>query len=795
MLRYVKRNPDPVPFERPEGMAEALHRLLVERGIASAEEAERFLNPGEGDLIDPLRLSSMAEAVRHIRDAMDAGKTLCVYGDYDVDGVSASAILALWLRGQGADARVYLPSRHNEGYGLNEAAIREIAGWAGLMVTVDCGVTSVELVALAKSLGLDVIVTDHHRCIESDPGAPDAAPVLPDCPVVNPLLNGYPFPSLCGAGVAWKLVWALGGRDAAMEYVDIAALATVADVVPLTGENRVIVRLGLAEINRAPRPGVAALIASAGLTGRRITASNIAFQLSPRLNAGGRLGSAMRAHALLCAGDEAEAMPLAGELEEENTRRRQLENRVLNEAEAQLKDFDFASRRAIILAGRDWNPGIIGLAASRLVERYHYPVILLSDQGEKLTGSCRSIEGVDIHAALTGCREHIVRYGGHRQAAGLTLAPGALDAFRDAMDAWLTENVNPEVYIPVESYDTEADFSDLDTGLVSALDALQPTGFGNPAPMFRAACRVIEDRAVGADGAHLKLTLAQNGRRMGGIMFREGARAGQLPPEIDLLFEPSLNTFMGRTEVQLTVRAMAPTDPVLRLRDKIPEEMALQCRFLTSILYNTKIISSGEPLKAVEMADLSAMFAAQPQGTLVLAAGLGVAAALVRGLEAPASDVTIGRLPEDPRAFNTVCVWPDGGRIPKGYRRIVLAGVPGEYPILSDAARLRIRVPAPWTDTLPELEDMRAAYRGAMRLMHRPGHYASLSALAREVGEEAGLPETAAQGSLLAMRDMGLFDFEADSANVCLQRSARGKVDPQESPVWQALQRWRGGKL
>ena len=358
MLRFVQRTGDMVYFECPDDMPEALYRLLLQRGIDSEKAAQAFLNPSVNDLYDPFLLSSMEAAVDIIRRAMAQKKSICVYGDYDVDGVCASSILYNWFKSQVANVQVYLPSRHHEGYGLNESAIREIAGWADIMITVDCGVTSVELVALARELGLEVVVTDHHRPAET----------LPDCPVVNPLLNNYPFPALCGAGVAWKLVYALAGRDTAMEYVDIAALATVADVVSLTGENRIIVHEGLKHMNTRPRLGIDALIQVSGLSEKRITSTMLAFQLGPRLNAGGRIGSAMRSFKLITATEAAEAKALADELEAENTERRRIEQQILAEAEAQLENFDFPGHRVLILSGKDWNAGVIGLAASRLVE-------------------------------------------------------------------------------------------------------------------------------------------------------------------------------------------------------------------------------------------------------------------------------------------------------------------------------------------------------------------------------------------------------------------------------------------
>ena len=780
MLHYIQRPTNRTYFDRPEDMPPALHRLLIERGVASAEEAEAFLHPDERSLHDPMRLSGMGEAVNRIRSAMAAGETICVYGDYDVDGVSASAILSGWLKASGADARVYLPSRHSEGYGLNENAVREIAGWAKLLVTVDCGVTSVALVQLARELGLDVIVTDHHR-----PGE-----ALPDCPVVNPLLADYPFPSLCGAGVAWKLVWALAGRDAAMAYVDIAALATVADVVPLTGENRVIVKLGLDRINAAPWLGVSALIDAAGLAGKRITAASIAFQLAPRLNAGGRLGSAMRACELLSTDDPRRAAALAGELEGENTRRKGVEQRILAEAEAQLRGFDFIAHRAIILAGKEWNPGVIGLAASRLVEKYHYPVILLADQGEKLTGSCRSIEGVDIHAALTACAAHLERFGGHRQAAGLTLLPGNLPGFIAAMDAWLSETVPPDAWIPTQEYDMALDFADVTPAFIQSLEALQPTGFGNPAPLFRATASVVDARDVGAEGAHLKLTLAQGGHRLDGIAFRMGGMS--LSDRVDALFVPGLNTYMGRTAPQLQVKALADADAIGRVQAKLASELALQCDFLTQLFYNKRILPQSGVATPASVREVEAMLEAAPQGTLILAGSLMEAVALLRQIAPLQPDVCFGAFPEDPRRFNALCAYPPPERVPAGYSRVILAGLPADFPVDAPGARI-LRLPgrAEWLSDLPDLEGLRAAYRAVMRVGQRPVDFRSLDGLAHVTAAEAGQTDVAALAAILAMASMGLFELTLDDGPIRVRRSERRKAAPEESAFWSTLQRWR----
>ncbi len=782
MLKYILRNESPSSFPCPPSMPPALHRLLTARGIASAAAAEAFLHPGEEQLTDPMLLSDMGRAVARIRAALSGGEVVCVYGDYDVDGVCASAILSGHLKSLGCDARVYLPSRHSEGYGLNEHAVREIAGWAKLLVTVDCGIASHDLVGLAKSLGLDVIVTDHHR-----PG--DA---LPDCPTVNPLLGGYPFPYLCGAGVAWKLVWALSGRDAAMPWVDVAALATVADVVSLTGENRVIVALGLAAINRAPRTGVAALIGAAGLSGKPVTSTAIGFQLAPRLNAGGRLGSAERSLALILETDPAKARVQAEALDQENARRKTVENHILAEAEAQLADFDFCAHRAIVLAGKDWNPGVIGLAASRLLEKYNYPVILLSDQGEKLTGSCRSIEGVDIFAALTGCADTLIRFGGHRQAAGLTLAPERLSDFIAALDAWIDAHVYPWDYVPAKLYDGVLDFGEVTPGLIVALDAIQPTGFGNPAPVFRARAEVVEARAVGADGAHLKLTLAQDGHRLPGIAFREGPRAGSLSGGADVLFVPKLNDYMGRVEPQAEVKALADWDVYRRLSAKLGDEGRLQCEFLTEIFYNKKIAPSKHAATPVDEDAVQDWLVDRPQGTLLVTTQVACAGRLLHRFGFGPPDVAFGEFPRDPRAFNAVCVCPVGGRIPAGYRRIVLCGAP-EQCLPEGTTQQVLRLGDEGMAWLPDLDMLRAAYTGLARLMKRPVWFASLFQLTREAAGEAGLDESAMAAAILAMADMGLFELALDASPVALRRTGVAKARPEDSPAWRWMDRWRQG--
>lgn len=783
MLRYRLRESERSPFPRPSDMNPTLHALLIQRGVSSAEEARDFLNPSAALLHDPLLLNDMRPAVRRIRQVLEKNEPICVYGDYDVDGVSASSLLSDYLRSLDAVVEVYLPSRHSEGYGLNEAAIRAIAEQNRLLITVDCGITSVELIALAKSLGLSCIVTDHHQ----------PAAELPDCPVINPLLNDYPFPYLCGAGVAFKLVQALGGVEAALQYVDIAALATVADVVPLRDENRVLVKLGLDRINRAPRPGIKALIDAAGLADKTITAGSIGFQLGPRLNAGGRLGSARRSFDLLLAPTEAVARPIADELEQENRARKDVEQQILADAERQLEGFDFPAHRALVIAGSDWNHGVIGLAAGRLTEKYHYPTILLAEKDGVLTGSCRSIPGVDIHAALTAVSHHLTKFGGHKQAAGLTLDADRLDAFRADLDAWLFENIPPVCYIPEEEYDLAVHFDQLSEAFVASLDALQPTGFGNPAPVLRTKPYVYAKRTVGADGAHLKLEMSENSAHVGGIFFRAGHMANSLPDTVDILYTPKLNTFRGRTSVQAELKCLSASDPSAEISAKIDQEATFQHEFLTQMLYNKKINCDRIPAQILTDADLAELLASDPQGTLVLTADLAESLRLRELSHLMPPDLLVRALPDDPRAFNTVCAYAPPA-LPAGYRNIVLAGVPDWYEIPAGAKVYRLDAQSACRDAMPDLNALRESYKAVRAVLRSGETFRSYDMLVHLLSVYGKMSPACASACLPVLHDMSLVEIDLSARPTGVQMNPMQKTDPETSAVWRAVQAWRATK-
>ena len=544
--RFIQRCMEEAPSFN--GIPGWMSSLLYARGVRNDEETRRFLHPSLSDLHDPFLLPGMEKTVIMLKDAIARGDTVMVYGDYDADGVCAASILMEMLHEEGASLAYRIPSRHTEGYGLNPDAVREIAGKAKLLITVDCGVSNVEEVALAKQLGLTVIVTDHHQPPE----------ILPQADVVmDPLLGDYPFPYLCGAGIALKICQAFQGLAGAEKRLDLAALATVADVVPLRDENRVIVREGLRRITATIRPGLKAMISAAGLN-PPLSADDLAFRLGPRLNAAGRLGDAKLGVHLLLTPDPAKAAHIAGLLEEANRTRQKLEREMTSEAVSQLGLDALANAHVIVVSGEDWNPGLIGLTAGRLCERFHLPAIALSIHGDTAVGSCRSIPGVNIYKMLSSCADLLERFGGHEQAAGLTVKTDRISLLRDHLEQVISSAAPEECFMPSMEYDLAVPFRTWTPDTLASLDELEPTGCGNPPPVFLLQGAEVQSmRRVGRDGAHLKLSvLDEDLSVIDGIAFGCGEVADESPLKLDLLYRPVLNSFRGRTAVEAQVEAM-----------------------------------------------------------------------------------------------------------------------------------------------------------------------------------------------------------------------------------------------
>ena len=549
---------EPCEYAEVKALAEALDlgeittSILVRRGYADVEEARRFVR-GEIEPHDPFLLGDMAAAVEKIRAAVAAGTRICVHGDYDVDGICATALAVLTLRELGADVEWHLPSRFEEGYGVSGDTISRLADeGCALLLTVDCGITAVEEVAAAKARGLDVIVTDHHR-----PGD-----VLPDCPIVATRPSDYPFPELCGTGVVCKLAQALGVDVA--PYLDLVALATIADVVPLLDENRSLAITGLRSLARTQRPGLQALMRNAQVDPAAVDAGAVGFRLAPRINAAGRLGRPDAALELLLTTDADEAKRLADELETINRDRQAVEDRILRAAVAEVESWPEQKRRrrGYVIWGEDWHEGVIGIVASRLVERFNRPVVLIAGADGNWKGSGRSLPAFDLHGALGACAQHLQRFGGHRAAAGLSIAPGELEAFAAAFAAHADTVLDEDDLAPVTRIDAIVSGSALTLGLASELERLAPFGLGNPdVTLLVPACETVQPGAVG-DGKHLRFRIRQSGRDAGSaIAFGLGPQLERLErgARHDIACRLKENRWNGTIAPQLVVRRLFDT--------------------------------------------------------------------------------------------------------------------------------------------------------------------------------------------------------------------------------------------
>ena len=548
------------PCPRPEvaalasalGLSETTASVLVRRGYSDPAKAQAFL-AAEIPEHDPFLLGDMEAACTAIRAAIDAGKPICVHGDYDVDGICATALAVTVLRELGAEVSWHLPSRFEEGYGLSGETLTRLAGEeTGLVLTVDCGITAVEEVVHAKELGLDVVVTDHHR-----PGE-----TLPDCPVVATRPSEYPFPELCGTGVVYKLAQALGAADLDRR-LDLVGLATVADVVPLLDENRGLVAAGLKRLAITSNPGLRALMKAARVDPATVDAGAIGFRLAPRINAAGRLGHPGTALELLLTDDPKEADRLAGELETLNRDRQAVEDRILREALAQVAEWPEAKqrRRGYVLAGEDWHRGVIGIVASRLVERFHRPVVLIAGGEEEWTGSGRSIPAFDLHGALGACSDLLGRWGGHRAAAGLSIRPENVEAFADAFAARAAGELSEDDLAPVVHVDAVVRGTGLTLDLCAELERLAPFGLGNPGvTLLAVGCEISELGSVG-EGKHLKLAVKADGARSGAIAFGQGSQLDRYrrPVHYDVTFKLAANQWNGTVSPQLVVKRIFDT--------------------------------------------------------------------------------------------------------------------------------------------------------------------------------------------------------------------------------------------
>lgn len=535
------------------GISPRLRSLLYARGAKTQEEMEQFLHPGEGQFCDPFDFKDMDMAAERIRAAV-GNERICVFGDYDADGVCATAILYDCIVSMGADVIYRIPSRHEEGYGLSIAAVERLKEeGVGLIVTVDNGVKAYGEIDRCRELGMEVVVTDHHRC---DGRIPECCAVV--CHTRDD--NTYPNKDLCGAGIAWKLTEALIGREEAKKYLPIAAIATMADVVPLLGENRAIVALGLNMINEGLCcAGIKALGRAVNEKNDTFAARDLSFGFAPRLNAAGRMEDASICVELLCTKDMQRAEEIARRLDELNRLRQKEESSIVDEAAEMTEGDDLTVKRCIVLKSENWNPGVIGIAASRIAERYYRPTLLFTEKEGVLTGSARSVPGVDLYSALNANSRFFTRFGGHAFAAGVTMPAKNFDEFVAALNHTFRQTVADELFIPRRTYEAEVELAELTLPMAEELELLAPFGEGNPEPSFRTRGMLLRGiRRIGSTGSHIKATAVKADRYIDLVAFAQGHRFDELNDmdRCDAIYTPNVNRWNGMRSVQLRIRDM-----------------------------------------------------------------------------------------------------------------------------------------------------------------------------------------------------------------------------------------------
>jgi single-stranded-DNA-specific exonuclease len=549
-----------------------LCQLLINRGITAPEAARTFLSPSLHDLPDPFLLHGMERAVQRLLTALQHGEQIAIYGDYDVDGVTGTALLVTFFGELGLTVPYYIPERTREGYGLNATAVEQLARQGvRLLLTVDCGITAVDEIALARRLGMDVIITDHHQPSE----------VLPEAwALLNPQQPActYPNKGLCGVGVMFKLLTALRAalRRANLfadrlpnlkRHLDLVTLGTIADVTPLQGENRIIVSYGLQELTQTRKRGLQALRQVSGRDGKSATVGEVGFQLAPRLNASGRLGSATESVALLLADTDQEAAFLAQRLDAVNQERRALQESIEQAVHDRITyHYGGSLPAAIVLGDPEWHIGVVGIVAARIAERYHRPTFLLQVQGDTARGSGRSIPAFDLYQGLQRCAQWLRQFGGHKYAAGLTMDAAHLPQLQADFVHVAEQTLTPQDLRPTLHLDAFVPLTDITRTFLDQLAHLAPHGPSNPTPLLGAQqVQIVSPlRTMGAHGQHARFRVAQNGTAMEVVAFSMAEQVGALAHGVplDIAFTPALNTWQGRHTVELHLRALRPHESV-----------------------------------------------------------------------------------------------------------------------------------------------------------------------------------------------------------------------------------------
>lgn len=659
------------------GLPRIVVRALHARGVDTPEDIERFLKPSAADFFDPFLLPDMDKALRRIQLALEKGEKICIFGDYDVDGICATAMLVEFFRSVNASVSYHIPSRQAEGYGMSGLSIEKLHEQGiDLIITVDNGISAVEEIRRCAELGIDVIVTDHH--------IPCAA--LPECSaVVCHTIFGshYPSKTLCGAGIAFKLLHALAGLDRAMDFIALAGLATVADVVPLTGENRILVKLGLDALNNGRCPiGLTHMLDSIAHIKKPYDSYNLGFAVAPRLNASGRMSNASLAVDLFLETRPERIDGIISELNLLNEKRQQEEAGILDSAMDQLSRRNLSDIRAIVLKSDSWNQGVIGIAASRISEMFHRPAILFSESDGMLKGSARSIDGVNIHSALVGLSSYFERFGGHAKAAGITMKAENFSAFADGLENALKAEYDNSVFIPRKRYEFDIDLSDISYELIEDIKLLAPFGEGNPSLVFRARHVFLSHiRRFGNNAQHIRMNVrSAASAQFEAVWFGSGSEFDMLlsAANADILFTIDVNRRCTTPCIQLKIMAVnaeLPADKHAYIEDIMP-------RFCSSFIENHCYRDDGDSVRPMLKTDieLGKLCAESLSGQLVLVFSPNSAERILREIEdknIKNLSVCYTRLPASPVCPSTVLIAPMLYTLPRsGYSRVIFYDAP-----------------------------------------------------------------------------------------------------------------------
>lgn len=664
------------------GLPAVIARALRARGVSSAEEASRFLHPSEADFLDPYLLPDMDKAVERIRLALDRNESICIFGDYDVDGICATSMLVRYFRSLGARISYHIPSRREEGYGMNPLAVTKLRqDGVELIITVDNGISAASEIARCRELGMDVIVTDHH--IPGDE-LPECAAIV--CHTVPNSL--YPSATLCGTGIAFKLLHALAGLDAAMEEVALAGLAAVADVVPLIGENRALVKLGLDALNEGRCPlGLSRLMDSIPNIRKPYDSFNLGFAAAPRLNASGRMSDASLAVELFLESDTGRMDAIICELNRLNEKRQQEEAGILDSAVIKLSRRNLSETRAIVLRDDSWNPGVIGIAASRISEMFNRPTILFSENEGVLKGSARSIDGINIHSALSEVSRYFERFGGHSKAAGITMKAEHFADFARDLESCLACEYPNSVFVPRKKYEFEICLEDIDYSLAEDIRMLAPFGDSNPSLVFRARhVHISNIKCFGSAGQHIRMNMRSGSSSpLEAVWFGGGSEFDRLvsAASVDVLFTVDINRRLPFSGLQLkliAVNSELPEDKHAYITDNLP-------RFCSSYVENC-CYRCHEDISSELRGDfdLAALCERNLSGLLILVFSPDGAERILNEIEdgkISGLSVCYSALPSSPACSSSVLIAPMLHTLPRcGYSKIVFydaAPVPGIY--------------------------------------------------------------------------------------------------------------------